>query len=126
MLGETQTEVCATLVMSDESSTPIVVFMTAASVDEARTIADHLVNSQLAACVQILPEIESVYRWKGEVQHDKEVLILAKTTAEKFEKLESEVRSLHSYETPEIVAVPMSNVSVPYFDWMVAQLSDPS
>lgn len=107
-------------------SEAIVVIMTAANVDEARTIADHLVNAQLAACVQILPEIESVYRWKGEVQHDKEVLILAKATAEKFDELEKEVRALHSYETPEIVAVPMTNVSVPYFDWLVAQLSEPS
>jgi periplasmic divalent cation tolerance protein len=105
-------------------SEAIVVFMTAANVDEARRIAGHLVNTQLAACVQILPEIESVYRWKGEVQHDKEVLILAKTTAAKFEKLESEVRRLHSYQTPEIAAVPVSNVSAPYFDWLVAQLSD--
>jgi periplasmic divalent cation tolerance protein len=107
-------------------SEAIVVLMTAANADEARRIADHLVNKKLAACVQILPEIESVYRWKGEVQHDKEVLILAKTTAAKFEKLESAVRAKHSYETPEIVAVPASNVSVPYFDWLIAQVSDAS
>jgi len=107
-------------------SEAIVVFMTAANVDEARLIADHLVTKQLAACVQILPEIESVYRWKGEVQHDKEVLVLAKTTATQFEELEKKVRALHSYETPEIVAVPMTNVSVPYFDWLVAQLADAS
>lgn len=112
--------------MSDEFFNPIVVFMTAANIDEARRIADHLVNEQLAACVQILTEIESVYRWTGEVQHDKEILILAKTTAGKFEKLESEVRALHSYETPEIVAVPVSGISTPYRDWLIANVSNAS
>jgi periplasmic divalent cation tolerance protein len=106
--------------MSDEPF-PLVVFLTAANVDEARTIADHLVNAQLAACVQILPEIESVYRWKGEVQHDKEVLILAKTTAEQFEKLESAVRAIHSYETPEIVAVPIVKASADYLRWLMIE-----
>jgi periplasmic divalent cation tolerance protein len=96
----------------------IVVFMTAASADEARRIADHLVSSQLAACVQVLPEIESVYRWEGKVQHEKEVLILAKTTAAQFTDLEKAVRAIHSYETPEIVAVSMSAVSEPYRAWL--------
>ena len=96
----------------------IVVFMTAGSADEARRIADHLVSKQLAACVQVLPEIESVYRWKGDVQHEREVLILAKTTAAQFDELEKAVREIHSYETPEIVAVPMLAVSEPYRAWL--------
>lgn len=100
--------------MSDE----IVVFMTAGSADEARRIANDLVERQLAACVQILPEIESVYRWKDEVQREKEILILAKTTAAQFDGLEMAVRAIHSYETPEVVAVPMSQVSEPYRAWL--------
>jgi periplasmic divalent cation tolerance protein len=96
----------------------IVVFMTAGSVGEARRIADHLVETRSAACVQILPEIESVYRWNGEVQREKEVLVLAKTTAEKFAELEKSVRSMHSYETPEILAVPVVAGSSPYLDWL--------
>ena len=99
-------------------SDAIVVFMTAATADEARRIANELVERQLAACVQILPEIESVYRWKDEVQREKEILILAKTTAAKFDGLEKAVRAIHSYETPEIVAVPMSQVSEPYRAWL--------
>lgn len=99
-------------------SEAIVVFMTAPTADEARRIASELVERQLAACVQILPEIESVYRWKDEVQREKETLILAKTTAPHFDELEKAVRALHSYETPEIVAVPMSQVSEPYRAWM--------
>ena len=96
----------------------IIVFMTAGSADEAQRIANHLVSKQLAACVQVLPEIESVYRWKGEIQHEKEVLILAKTTAAQFDGLEKAVREIHSYETPEIVAVPMLAVSEPYRAWL--------
>lgn len=105
-------------------SDPIVVFMTAGSIDEARRIANELVEQQLAACVQILPEIESVYRWKDEVQREGEILILAKTRAAKFEELEKAVRAIHSYETPEIVAVPMSQVSEPYRAWLVSNVRE--
>lgn len=100
----------------------IVVFMTAADADEARRIANHLVDEQLAACVQILPEIESVYRWQGKVEHEKERLILAKTTAAQFVELEKAVRAIHSYETPEIVAVAMTALSEPYRAWLVNSL----
>jgi periplasmic divalent cation tolerance protein len=96
----------------------IVVFMTAGTAEEARRIAELLVNSHLAACVQILPEIESVYRWDNEVQREKEVLILAKTSADKFAELEKSVRAVHSYETPEIIAVPASQISEPYRVWL--------
>lgn len=99
-------------------SDAIVVFMTAPNADEARRIAQALVERQLAACVQILPEIESVYRWNGEVQRDTEILILAKTTAPQFDDLERAVREIHSYETPEIVAVPLAHVSEPYRAWL--------
>ena len=104
-------------------SDAIVVFMTAASADEARRIAERLIERQLAACVQILPEIESVYRWKSEVQREKEVLLLAKTTDGRFDELEREVRAMHSYETPEIVAVPASRISEPYRAWLSDSIS---
>ena len=100
-------------------SDAIVVFMTSGSADEARRIANELVERQLAACVQILPEIESVYRWNGEVQRATELLLLAKTTAALFDDLERAVREIHSYDTPEIVAVPMAHVSEPYRAWLV-------
>jgi|SRR6185436_3145629 len=100
-------------------SEAIVVFMTTANADEARRIADRLVEAQLAACVQILPEIVSVYRWRNEVQRESEVLVLAKTTAARFEELEREVRAIHSYETPEIVGVPITRISAPYRDWLM-------
>lgn len=101
----------------------IVVFMTSASAEEAQRIAERLIEARLAACVQILPEIASVYRWKNQVQREKEVLLLAKTTAGLFNELEREVRALHSYETPEIVAVPASNISEPYYAWLMESTS---
>ena len=103
-------------------SEAIVVFMTAAGADEARRIAERLIETRLAACVQILPEIESVYRWNNAVQREKEVLLLAKTTVDRFDELEKEVRGMHSYETPEIVAVPVSMVSEPYRRWLSGAL----
>ena len=98
---------------------PIVVFMTAANGEEATRLADMLVGAHLAACVQILPEMESVYRWQGNVERQAEVLLIAKTTRAKFDELEREVRALHSYDTPEIVAVPILTGSTPYLEWLV-------
>lgn len=100
----------------------ILVFMTAASGEEATRLADLLIGAHLAACVQILPEMESVYRWEGNVERQSEILLLAKTTRAKFVDLEREVRALHSYETPEIVAVPIVAGSNPYLEWLEASL----
>src|SRR6476659_1287769 len=97
---------------------PIVVFMTAANVEEATRLAEMLVGAHLAACVQILPEMESVYRWQGKVERQAEILLLAKTTKDKLEDLEREVRALHSYKTPEIIAVPVILGSGPYLEWL--------
>jgi periplasmic divalent cation tolerance protein len=101
--------------MSDDA---IVVFMTAANGEEATRLAEMLVGAHLAACVQILPEMESVYRWQGKIERQSEVLMLAKTTQGKFDDLEREVRALHSYDTPEIVAVPIVKGSAPYLEWL--------
>ena len=97
---------------------PIVVFMTAANGEEATRLADMLVGAHLAACVQILPEMESVYRWQGKVERQAEVLLIAKTVQGKFDELEREVRALHSYDTPEIVAIPILTGSAPYLEWL--------
>ena len=99
---------------------PIVVLMTAGSTEEANRIADMLVNRRLAACVQILPEMQSVYIWKGEVQREREVLLIAKSTTGNFSALEREVRAVHTYETPEIVALPIVAGSEPYLKWLVS------
>ena len=104
----------------------IVVFMTAANGDEAARLAEMLVEGHLAACVQILPQIESVYRWLGSVERQSEVLLIAKTVRSKFAALELEVRALHSYETPEIVAVPLAACSAPYLEWLVTSTETPA
>lgn len=100
----------------------ILVLITAASESEAKRLAAALITDRLAACVQILPKMESVYRWQGKIQYETEILLLLKTTANKFEELERTVRSLHSYEVPEILAVPVASISEPYFKWLVESL----
>ena len=104
-------------------SEAIIVFMTAANGEEAARLADLLVGARLAACVQILPGIESVYRWKGNVEREAEVLLLAKSTSDKFEEIDREVRAIHSYETPEIVALSATAVSLPYLKWLDENLT---
>jgi periplasmic divalent cation tolerance protein len=103
--------------MADQSDA-IVVFMTAANREEAGRLAEMLVREKLAACVQILPEMESVYRWQGQIERQNEILLIAKTKLSEFAKLEREVRKIHSYETPEIVACPISAGSAPYLKWL--------
>lgn len=105
-------------------SIAIVVLMTAASHEEASRIAEHLIEARLAACVQILPGIESVYHWKGKIERGPEILLLAKTTQDKFSELETTVRSLHSYHTPEIIALPVSAVSAPYLEWLTKNVCE--
>jgi periplasmic divalent cation tolerance protein len=104
------------------SADAIMVLMTAGSREEAVRLADVLVVARLAACVQILPEIESVYHWQGKVERSPEVLLLAKTTLQNFTELEAMVRSLHSYETPEIIALPITAVSAPYLEWLTSNV----
>jgi periplasmic divalent cation tolerance protein len=104
----------------------IVIFITAPNREEAARLAEALVAAHLAACVQILPEMESIYRWQGNVERQAEVLLIAKSITSKFAELEHEVRSRHSYETPEIVAVPVAACSAPYLAWLVASMEAPS
>jgi len=97
--------------------------MTAPSVDEANLLADMLVDSRLAACVQIMRELDSVYRWQGKVERQREVLMTAKTLSSKFAEIEREVIKLHSYETPELLAIPLSAGSGPYLEWLNASVT---
>ena len=105
-------------------SKAVVVFMTAPKREEAERLAEIIINERLAACVQILPEITSFYHWQGKIEWDAEVLILAKTTIDKFPELEKTVRENHSYEVPEIIAVPSEAVSAPYFNWLKAETAN--
>ncbi len=103
--------------MADQSDA-IVVFMTAPNREEAGRLAETLVGEKIAACVQILPEMESVYRWQGKIERQNEILLIAKTKLSEFAALEREVQKIHSYETPEIVACPITAGSAPYLKWL--------
>ncbi len=85
----------------------IVIFVTAGSEAEAEKIATALVEEQLAACVNILSPIRSLYRWEGKVADDREWLLLIKTRAERFAAVEAKVKALHSYQVPEVIALPI-------------------
>lgn len=87
----------------------------------AERLADMLVEKRLAACVNILAPCRSVYRWKGDVQHDEEHPMLMKTTAERYPALEQALRAAHPYELPEIIAVPVERGLPAYFDWVAAE-----
>ena len=110
--------------MNADSNQAIAVFMTASSREEAGQLADMLVSKRLAACVQIMREMESVYRWQGTIERQREVLLIAKTVSSKFTELEREVVALHSYDTPEIVAFPLTAGSRPYLEWLSANVSE--
>jgi len=87
----------------------------------AERIADALIGQKLAACVNILAPCRSVYRWKGEVQHDEEHPVLIKTTAERYPALEQALRAAHPYELPEIIAVPIEWGLPAYLAWVAGE-----
>ncbi len=102
----------------DAGDQAIVVFVTAASEPEATRLAEALVAEQLAACVNIVANIHSIYRWQGKVQQDREHLLIIKTRRAKFAALELRVRALHSYDVPEVIAVEVVDGSERYLAWI--------
>jgi periplasmic divalent cation tolerance protein len=100
----------------------VVVFMTASSLDEAETIAHTLVEERLAACVNIVPSITSVYRWEGATHHDQETLLIAKTRRSAFSRLAQRVKEVHSYETPEVIAVRVEDGLPAYLSWIAQEV----
>ncbi len=96
----------------------LVVFTTTSDADEAGRLADSIIESRLAACVQILPQMKSVYFWEGKVKAEPEHLLLIKTLEAKFDELSRFIQENHSYDVPEIVAIDAAKVSGDYFKWM--------
>ena len=95
-----------------------IVLTTASSHDEAKRIAKALVEERLAACVNLVGGVESIYRWQGEVEEAAEVLLLIKTNVEKIEALETVIRRLHSYEVPEFLIFEVNGGSAAYLKWL--------
>ena len=91
----------------------------------AEELARGLVEARVAACVNVLPAVTSIYRWKDEVSRDNEALLMIKTTAAAFADLEREVRARHPYELPEIIAVDIDAGHAPYLDWIAACTGSP-
>ncbi|HLX85541.1 MAG TPA: divalent-cation tolerance protein CutA [Terriglobales bacterium] len=91
---------------------------TCGSLEEARTIARALVERQHAACVNIVPQIESIYRWRGNVETATEYLLLIKTTADAFPRLREALGELHSYELPECISIAVDDGNADYLDWI--------
>jgi periplasmic divalent cation tolerance protein len=102
----------------------ILVVSTANTLELAEKIAFALVENQEAACVNIVPGIRSIYRWEGKVTEDGELLLLIKSAEEKFEAIRSRIRSIHTYQIPEIIALPITAGDGNYLDWLRKQLTD--
>ena len=100
----------------------VAVFVTCPSRQHARRIADALVQRRLAACVNILPAVESVFRWQGRVDTAREALLMIKTTPGRFELLRRAVCALHPYEVPEVIALPVVRGHAPYLRWVRASV----
>ena len=101
----------------------LMVFMTCDGRQQAEEIAQKLVEERLAACVNVVPGIRSCYVWEGKLSWSEELLLIAKTTRNAFDSLKKRVSELHSYEVPEIVAVPVEAVAEKYGDWVRASVS---
>ena len=102
----------------------IVVLVTTGNAEEAKRIARALVEQRLAACVNLLNPVESVYRWEGKVAEDAEVLLVVKTSRALFGAVRSLVESLHSYHVPEVICLPIIDGSPNYLNWLSDSLGD--
>ena len=97
-----------------------VVLVTAPDPEVGAQLARRLVEEGLAACVNLVPGVRSIYRWQGALQEDAEILLIAKTRAALLDALVARVRALHPYELPEVVALAVAGGSAPYLDWVRA------
>lgn len=104
----------------------IVVLSTCADQAEAARIAQNLVETRLAACVQILPPMQSVYRWQGKIEEASEVLLLIKTSRQLFHQVREAIAATHSYSEPEILAIPIIDGAPGYLTWMDRELDHSS
>lgn len=96
----------------------VIILVTCCSSEEAEAIGNLLVAKRLAACVNVIPEVQSIFFWEKKISKEKEVLLIAKTRRELFEPVAKEVKKLHSYDLPEIIALPIEAGSDEYLNWI--------
>jgi periplasmic divalent cation tolerance protein len=101
----------------------IVVLTTCNSQEQGAQLARHLIEHHLAACVNILPGARSFYRWKGEIEQAEEVVVIIKSRRDIFEKLREAIAHLHSYEIPEVIALPVVDGSDAYLNWLDREIA---
>ena len=101
----------------------IVVFVTVGSADEGDRLARALVEGRFAACVNRLKTVQSIYRWQGKIEYSEEELLIVKTRRDLFERVKEKIQQLHSYQVPEIVALPIIEGSESYLRWLEEELS---
>lgn len=104
----------------------ILVLSTTDTHELARTIASALVEAREAACVNIVPNLQSVYRWEGKVRQDGEFLLMIKSTSKKLDSIKARIRSLHTYELPELIAIPIADGDPAYLAWIRSSVDKPS
>jgi periplasmic divalent cation tolerance protein len=104
----------------------IIVFSNCGSAEEAARIARALVDTRLAACVNILPGVQSVYHWQGAVEEAQEWTLLIKTRRPLFDRLSAELRRLHSYHVPEVIAAPVLDGHPDYLAWIDSETAEPA
>jgi len=96
----------------------IVILSSASSEEEAERIGKALVEKKLCACVNIIKDVRSIFRWKGKLSVEKEVLLIIKTKGRQLKSVEAEIKKLHSYEVPELIALPVISGSKDYLFWL--------
>jgi len=106
-------------------SQPLVIYCTCPDQATAERIAETLVDERLAACVNLVPGLTSIYRWQGQIQRDAEWLLIIKTRRTVYSLLEARLRELHPYEVPEIIALPIQAGLAAYLDWIVDSTGAP-
>lgn len=96
----------------------LVVLVSTGSVEEAKSIAHHVVEERLAACASVIERVQSIFRWEGNIRSESESLLILKTTGVRFSELQARIKALHSYSVPEIIALPILVGSADYLAWL--------
>lgn len=105
----------------------LLAYITCESVKQAKEISKHLMGKKLCACVNIFPEMQPMFFWppkSGIIDESKEVVLIAKTTQDKYKNLEAEVEKVHSFDVPCILALPVKHVSKKYSDWLIGEIQN--